>query len=134
MAVSLGFRPALAFFRFHLSVGIRIAIKTITPLVALIFAVYYIFRIEFFVLLAQALLIDSENLVSALFFSAVSLGTAAIAAPRICLGLTGWIRHLPLSSQTNRRLAGLAIFAALIPVLVFLAIPQIILLKNLEMP
>jgi hypothetical protein len=134
MAVSLSNRPALAFFRFHLSVGIRMAIKIITPLVALIFALYYIFRIEFFVLLAQALFVDIGNLVSALFFSAVSLGTAAIAAPRICLGLTGWIRHLPLSSQTNRRLAGLAIFAALIPVLVFLAVPHIILLKNLEIP
>jgi hypothetical protein len=134
MAVSLSYRPALAFFRFHMSVGIRMAIKTITPLVALIFALYYIFRIEFFVLLARALFIDSGNLVSALFFSAVSLGTAAIAAPRICLGLTGWIRHLPLSSQANRRLAGLAIFAALIPVLVFLAGPHIILLKNLEIP
>jgi hypothetical protein len=134
MAVSLSKRPALAFFRFHLSAGIRTAIRTLAPLVALIFALYYIFRIEFFVLLAQALFIESGNLVSALFFSAVSLGTAAIAAPRICLGLTGWIRHLPLNSQTNRRLAGLAIFAALIPVLVFLAIPQIILLKNLEMP
>jgi len=134
MAVSLSYCPALAFFRFHLSVGIRMAIKTITPLVALIFALYYIFRIEFFVLLAQALFIDSGNLVSALFFSAVSLGMAAIAAPRICLGLTGWIRHLPLSSQANRRLAGLAIFAALIPVLVFLAGPHIILLKNLEIP
>ena len=134
MAVSLSNRPALAFFRFHLSVGIRIAIRTIAPFVALMFGLYYIFRIEFFVLLAQALLIDSGNLVSALFFSAVSLGTAGMAAPRICLGLTGWIRHLPLNSQTNRRLAALAIFTALIPVLVFLAIPQIALLKNLEIP
>jgi len=134
MAAFLSNRPALAFFRFHLSVGIRIAIRTLAPVVALIFALYYIFRIEFFVLLAQALLIDSGNLVYALLFSAVSLGTAGIAAPRICLGLTGWIRHLPLSSQTNRRLAGLAVFAALIPILIFLAVPHIVLLKNLEIP
>jgi len=134
MAVRLSNRPGLAFFRFHLNVGIRIAIRTLAPLVALIFALYYIFRIEFFVLLAQALLIDSGNLVFALFLSALTLGAAGIAAPRICLGLTGWIQHLPLSLQTNRRLAGLAIFAALMPVLVFLAVPHIILLKNLGIP
>lgn len=120
----------LAFFRFHLRVGIRLALRTLAPVASIIFAFYYFFRIEFFTALANAFFMESSGLVSGLLFSVFSLSLAGIAASRICLGLTGWIRHLPVSSQTSRRLAGLAIFIAQIPVLVFLVFPILFLSKN----
>lgn len=122
--------PGLAFFRFHLSVGIRLALRTLAPVASIIFAFYYFFRIEFFAAMANALFMESSGLVSGLLFSVFSLSIAGIAASRICLGLTGWIRHLPISSQTNRRLAALAILIAQIPMLVFLFFPIIILSKS----
>ena len=131
MAASSRSHPALAFFHFHLRVGIRIALRTLASATAVIFALYYLFRLEFFVLLVLAFLIDSGNLISALIISGISLSAAGMAARRICLGLTGWIRHLPLDNRTNRRLAGLAVFTVQIPVLVFLAVPLIILSNNL---
>jgi hypothetical protein len=122
--------PGLAFFRFHLSVGIRLALRTLAPVASIIFAFYYFFRIEFFATLVKAFFIESSGLISGLLFSVFSLSIAGIAASRICLGLTGWIRHLPVSSQTSRRLAALAIFIAQIPVLVFLVFPILILSKS----
>jgi len=120
----------LAFFRFHLSVGIRLALRTLAPVASIIFAFYYFFRIEFFAVLVKAFFMESSGLIFGLLFSVFSLSIAGIASSRICLGLTGWIRHLPVSSQTSRRLAGLAIFITQIPMLAFLVIPILFLSKN----
>jgi hypothetical protein len=49
-----------------------------------------------------------------------------MAAPRICLGLNGWIRHLPARGLTHRRLAGIAISVAQTPLLFVLALLAII--------
>ena len=43
---------------------------------------------------------------TAVLFAAVLLGGAAEAAPRVCRGLGGWLRHLPVSGLAHRR-AGL---------------------------
>jgi hypothetical protein len=45
-----------------------------------------------------------------------------MAAPRICLGLNGWIRHLPARSLTHRRLASIAIALSQIPILLVLGV------------
>jgi hypothetical protein len=52
---------------------------------------------------------------SAVLIAAMLLGGAAEAAPRVCRGLGGWLRHLPVSGLAHRRAAGLAIAIALTP-------------------
>lgn len=122
MAKSKSYSSNTAFFRFHLNVGIRLALRTFAPVISAVFALYYLLKPEFLVLLLKALFIDSDILTSGIISAAISLSVAGIAAPRVCLGLDGWIRHLPLSSQAHRRLAGFAIFVAQLPVLIILAI------------
>jgi hypothetical protein len=87
--------PAIAFFFFHLNVGARIALKIIAPIFAISFALLCLFRVDFFILLAQAVFLDSHFFISGLFFSIIALSVAGVVSPRITLGLSGWIRHLP---------------------------------------
>jgi len=109
------------FFVFHLRVGIRIALRKVAAIVALIFAVFMILRADFFAAVFAGLLQD-KSLFTGLVFAAVAIGIALMASPRICLGLTGWVRHLPASGPTHRRLATLAVFVAQLPILIFLAL------------
>ena len=132
MAISLRYSPSFAFFIFHISVGIRIALRTLAPIIAIIFASYYILRYDFFLILARSFFLDSGILISGLFFSIISLSTAAIAAPRVCHGLTGWIRHLPLDSLSSRRLTNIAIFIAQTPILFVLFFLAFTMSKGLE--
>ena len=124
--------PGFAFLRFHLNVGARLAAKILAPLIALFFSALYIFKIDFFVVLARALFVDSHFVVSGLFYSAITIATSRMIAPRICLGLNGWIRHLPLESRLNRRLALISIFMAQLPVLLSLSLPSLLLANSLE--
>lgn len=123
--------PSLAFLRFHLNVGARLAAKILAPLIAVFFASLYIFKIDFFVVLARALFVDSHIVVSGLFYSAITIGASYIISPRICLGLNDWIRHLPLKSRSNRRMALISIFMAQVPVLLSLSLPSLLLSNNL---
>jgi hypothetical protein len=45
------------------------------------------------------------------------MGFASAAAPRICRGLGGWMRHLPIHGRAQRRAALLAITVAELPVI-----------------
>ena len=54
---------------------------------------------------------------SGVMIAAVFLGVAVEAAPRVCRGVAGWMRHLPVSGVAHRRAAGLAIAAAQTPIL-----------------
>ncbi len=122
--------PGFAFLRFHLNVGTRLAAKILAPLIALFFAALYLFKIDFFIILARALFVDSHFVVSGLIYSGVMIGTSRMISPRICLGLNGWIRHLPLKSRLNRRLALISIFVAQVPVLLSLSLPSLLLSKS----
>lgn len=121
-----------AFFLFHLNVGTRIALKIVAPVLGIFFALFYLLRVEFFILLAQGLFLDSHFVISGLFFSVMALSVAAVVSPRITLGLTGWIRHLPVSSSTSRRLAVLSVFMAQIPILGIVALLAMIFSMNLS--
>jgi hypothetical protein len=123
--------PALAFFLFHLRVGARLAAKGLAPVIAFFFASFYLFRIEFFIELARALFLDSHVFISGLAFTAVTVMAARFISPRVCLGLNGWIRHLPLRSRTHRRLAAFSVFIALMPMLIVLSLPSLLLAFNL---
>lgn len=123
--------PNFAFLRFHVNVGARLAAKILAPLIALFFAALYVFKIDFFIVLAHALFAESHLVVSGLLYSAIMVSTSRIISPRICLGLVGWIRHLPLKSRANRRLALFSIFIAQIPMLLSLSLPSLLLSNSL---
>ena len=108
------------FVAFHLAVGTRLALRKLAPILAAAFAAYYLLRPELFNAVFAALL-DRGSLLMGLVSSILSLSVAAMTAPPICLGLNGWIRHLPARGLTHRRLACIAIFLAQIPILLVLA-------------
>ncbi len=114
-------KPAFAFFLFHLRVGTRLALRAFVPLVGVVFALFYILRPEFLVSLVGALR-QAGVLLSGLPATVFSLVVAGLASRRVCLGLSGWIRHLPADSTTRRRTAGLAVFLAQSPALLILAL------------
>lgn len=111
---------AKPFVAFHLAVGTRLALRKLAPILAAAFAAYYLLGPELFNAVFAALL-ERGALFMGLVSSLLSLSVAAIAAPRICFGLNGWIRHLPARVLTHRRLAGIAILLAQIPILLVLA-------------
>jgi hypothetical protein len=104
-----------AFFRFHLSVGIRVALRVLVATVAVFFALFYLLRPELFIG-ATALLI-SHGVPGGLASAVSFLIFAGIASRRICLGLTGWIRHLAATGSLQRRLAALAVLTAQLPII-----------------
>lgn len=113
-------RIFLAFLIFHLHVGIRVALRILAPVLAAIFGLYYILKPEFFIFLARTIFKESGNLALGLFFALLVLPVAFGVSPRVCYGLGGWVRHLPAGSALHRRLAALAIFTAMIPMLAVL--------------
>ncbi|HEV3076377.1 MAG TPA: hypothetical protein VHB47_18285, partial [Thermoanaerobaculia bacterium] len=58
----------------------------------------------------------------ALLVLGAAVAVAAVAAPRVCAGLGGWLRHLPVTGATHRRAAAAAIAVAEAPLLAFLAL------------
>lgn len=110
-----------AFLRFHLRVGVRIGLRTLAPVLAGLFAAYYLLKAELILLLADRLLKDGAALRRGLTLSVMTGALAVFIAPRVALGLGGWIRHLPASSRTHRLLAAAAIWTAEIPILFILA-------------
>jgi hypothetical protein len=121
MSIKGGGNVSRSFFLFHLHVGTRVSLRIFIPLVGVFFSLYYVLGYEFF-LSSMASVLDSGFLLSGLFTSLVFLSVAKFAARRICLGLGGWIRHLPAENTIQRHMAGIAVFISQIPVLVILAI------------
>lgn len=108
---------SLIFLRFHLRVGARIALKNFTPILAVIFALFYLLRPEFFGLMSFYIFTSKFYFLPVFFFSIICIFAAFIASRRICLGTTGWIRHLPSSSQAQRRSVVMAVFLAITPII-----------------
>jgi hypothetical protein len=106
-----------AMLRFHSRVGVRLALRVLAPALAVLFALFYILRPEFFIYFAEVILFDSGPLARGAFSALIAFAAARAAAPRICYGLGGWMRHLPSSGPLVRRMAVLAIFIAQTPVL-----------------
>ncbi len=123
----------IAVFRFHLSVGIRLALRVFIPVISVFFAMYYLFRPEFFNSLSAQIL-DGGFLLSGLTTTTVGLTISSFASRRVCLGLNGWIRHLPAAGILHRRMAGIAVFLAQIPVLAVIAGLAVIAMKIYQVP
>jgi hypothetical protein len=118
-----GFR-ALA--RFHLAAGARLAAVVLAPAFAAGFGAGMLLGVDFLSSLAR-LLYGSDGprpagAAGAIWIGAVAIGAARTAAPRVCRGLSGWMRHLPADGLAHRRAAALAIFAAQLPLVLLLAV------------
>ncbi len=107
----------MALFFFHLRVGVRVGLRLLAAVLAGLFAAYYLLRPEFFVMLGDHVFVRSTRLTRGTILSLVLLPVAGVMAARITLGLTGWIRHLPARTTRHRRLAALAVFVSLLPLL-----------------
>ena len=79
-------------------------------------------QVDFLVNLARLLFGVRGSLASALLVLGAAVAVAAVAAPRVCAGLGGWLRHLPVAGATHRRAAAAAIAVAEAPLLAFLAL------------
>ncbi len=85
------------------------------------FAAYYLLRPELVLLFADHLLKEGAPLRRGLGMTLLAGLIGAVVAPRVTLGLGGWIRHLPASSRSHRLQAAAAVLTAELPILVPLA-------------
>ena len=97
-----------ALLRFHLQVGARLALRVMAPLLAAVVGGMMLLGVDFINSFGLLLFGSSGGLIIAF----ACLGVASIAAPRVCRGLDGWMRHLPVTGLAHRRAAMIAIAAA----------------------
>jgi hypothetical protein len=115
---------AIALVRFHLAVGTRLAMRLLMPVVMAVASAVLLFgsqAVQFLTTLAGLCFGGKQGGGSGLLIAACCFAAAAPAAPRICRGLDGWLRHLPATGAVHRRAAALAVAVAQAPVLLCLA-------------
>jgi hypothetical protein len=95
--------PAL--LRFHLAAGARVALRTLVPVAVAVVAAAVMYGSPAVVIGAVVVLLypASVSIGSAVLAAVVCVAIAASSAPRLTLGLTGWVRHLPASAVAHRR-------------------------------
>jgi hypothetical protein len=113
-------QPLRQVLRFHLRVGVRVALSVLVTATAVTAGILAFLRPDFIHSLAQ-LLFGERSLVSALLVFGAAIAVASVAAPRIAAGLGGWLRHLPVAGATHRRAATAAVAVAETPLLAILA-------------
>jgi hypothetical protein len=108
--------------RFHLRVGARVALAAMVAATVATAGLLMFLRVDFLVDLARLLFGARGSLAPALLVLGAAVGVASVAAPRVCAGVGGWLRHLPVAGATHRRAAAAAIAVAEAPLLAFLAL------------
>jgi hypothetical protein len=94
--------------------------RLLVPVIAAAFGAGMLLGTDFLTSLSRVLYGSRASGGTAVLLATVLLGGAAEAAPRVCRGLSGWLRHLPVSGLAHRRAAGLAIALAQAPLLLAL--------------
>lgn len=112
----------LPLLRFHVAVGARLAMRTLVPVIAAAFGAGMLFGSDFLTSLARIVFGERSSGGSAVLIAVVLGGAALEAAPRVCRGLDGWLRHLPVSGLAHRRAAGLALAVAQAPLVIALLV------------
>ena len=113
--------PSLALLRFHLHVGARLALRALMPIVAAAVGGLFFLGDDFFISFVRLLFGESSRGGSGVLIAVTSVGFASMAAPRVCRGLGGWMRHLPIHGRAQRRAAMAAIAVAQAPLFLGLA-------------
>ena len=111
-----------ALLRFHLHVGARLAMRALVPVLVAAVAGITLLGMDFINSFSALLWGPRSKGGSGVLIAALCYGVAASAAPRVCRGLDGWLRHLPIGGGAQRRAAALAIAVAQTPLLIGLAI------------
>lgn len=113
--------PGTALLRFHLHVGSRLALRALMPVVAAAVGGLFLLGDDFFISFAGLLFGPGSQGGSGILIALSAVGFASVAAPRVCRGLGGWMRHLPIHGRAQRRAALVAIAVAQTPLLIGLA-------------
>jgi hypothetical protein len=111
--------PALwsgALFRFYWSTAVRLVQRVFLPFFASFVVIYAFMGHDFFQTFTAAL-IGGGYFASAVPSTLFTLVFAGMAGRRVSGGITGWIRHLPVSTNVFRNTAVSAIFVSILPVL-----------------
>jgi hypothetical protein len=116
----------IALLRFHLHVGARLAMRAFVPVLAAAVAGIMLLGNDFLVSFSVLLWGAKSAGGSGVLIAALCYVAAASAAPRVCRGLDGWLRHLPISGGAQRRAAGLAIAVSQAPLLLGLALLSLV--------
>ncbi len=112
--------PAL--LRFHLHVGARLALRVLAPLIAAAVGAATLLGMDFVNSFAVMIFGTREEGGAGVVAAVACFGVAAMAVPRVCRGLNGWVRHLPVHGVAQRRAALLAIAVAQLPLLLLLMV------------
>jgi hypothetical protein len=107
----------VALLRFHLHVGARLAMRVLVPVLVAAVAGVMLLGQDFLISFSVLLWGPRSTGGSAVLLAAGCYAAAASAAPRVCRGLDGWLRHLPIGGVAQRRAAALAIAVAQTPLL-----------------
>jgi len=110
--------PLSALLGFHARAGARLAMRTGVPAAALLTAAIGLGPGGTLQAVARDLASVSGSPAFALVLAVVAAGMAAWAAPRVCHGSTGWMRHLPADARAHRRSLIGALVVAQLPVVV----------------
>jgi hypothetical protein len=106
-----------ALLRFHLHVGARLAMRTFVPVLVAAVAGIMLLGPYFLNSFSSLLWGPGSKGGSGVLIAVFCYAAAASAAPRVCRGLDGWLRHLPIGGRAQRRAAALAIAVAQVPLL-----------------
>ena len=112
----------IALLRFHLHVGSRLALRALLPIVAAAGGGLFFLGDDFLVSFARLLFGPASTGGSGLLIALAAVAFASVAAPRVCRGLSGWMRHLPIHGRAQRRAALAAVVVAQTPLLLSLAV------------
>ncbi|HEY2736883.1 MAG TPA: hypothetical protein VGK45_00675, partial [Thermoanaerobaculia bacterium] len=96
-----------ALLRFHLHVGTRLAMRTFVPVLVAAVAGIMLLGKDFLASFSVLLWGPGSSGGSGVLIAAFCYVAAASAAPRVCRGLDGWLRHLPIGGLAQRRAAAL---------------------------
>lgn len=102
--------------------GSRLALRALMPMVAAAVGGLFLLGNDFFVSFARLLFGPGSTGGSGVLIGCAAVAFASVAAPRVCRGLGGWMRHLPIHGKAQRRAALVAIAVAQAPLLVGLAV------------
>jgi hypothetical protein len=109
--------------RFHLRAGGRVALRMSAPIPAALVAAAVLYGSPQTVLLAVAGIFSPSRptVLSGVACMLLASTLAAWVAPRISLGVAGWLRHLPAAGVDQRRAACAAMVIAQSPILLVIA-------------
>jgi hypothetical protein len=108
--------------RFHLRVGVRLAMRSFAPLFAGFLAaiILQMYPAAFVREIAAAIFGQHPDPSVLLAFAGLSFGFSFSAVPRLAHGLNGWMRHLNISGTANRRGLTLALIMVQFPLVISL--------------